>query len=76
MSNSLIETNKPQSKVDSKYRKIYRAMIEKSNQLDDIYKSSNAFQKIFQSETTLQREKFKSITIKSSKNIILLIQFF
>jgi len=45
--------------VDSKYRKIYRAMIEKSNQLDEIYKSSNSFQKIFQSETTLEREKLQ-----------------
>lgn len=37
-------------------------MIEKSNQLDEIYKSPNSFQRIFQSETTLQREKYNIIT--------------
>ena len=32
-------------------------MIEKGNKLDEIYKSPDAFAKIFQSETTLEREK-------------------
>jgi hypothetical protein len=43
--------------IDSKYRKIYRSIIEYSKKLDEIYKSPNAFVNIFQSETTLLREK-------------------
>ena len=43
--------------VDSKYRKIYRTIIETCKKLDEIYKSPNAFLNIFQSETTLLREK-------------------
>lgn len=40
-----------------KYHLIKRAMIEKGNKLDEIYKSPDSFSKIFQSETTLEREK-------------------
>lgn len=46
-------------KVDSKYKKIYRSIIDKCKKLDEIYKSPNAFLKLFQSETTMLREKVK-----------------
>ncbi len=46
-----------ESRIDLKYRKIFRAMIEKGNKLDETYKSPDSFAKIFQSETTLEREK-------------------
>ena len=35
-------------------------MIDKSKKLDDVYKSSNSFLRLFQSETTLLREKIKA----------------
>jgi protein SMG5 len=44
---------------ESKYRKTYRAVLEISKNLDSIYKSSNAFLKIFQPETTLLRDRLK-----------------
>ena len=36
-----------------------RSLIDKSKKLDEIYKSPNSFLRLFQSETTLLREKIK-----------------
>lgn len=47
------------SSNESKYKKTYRGVLEISKSLDSIYKSSNAFLKIFQPETTLLRDRLR-----------------